>query len=430
MNANGRQFHFMNILGFRPVFILGLITATTLVSPAAVPAAAAPPRFFPPDAPGAAAYTLPDPLRTLDGRTITTVAEWEKIRRPELLELFRAQVYGRVPDTAYTQAFRVVSENSGALGGAATRKEIEITVSARGKALAIRLFLFTPNHATSPVPAFLLMGNSSVDHYDPAVARPSGYWPVETGIARGYAMAAFWSWDADPDQKADVDFKDGAHALLDAGPRQPDSWATIAAWAWGMSRCLDYLVTDPAIAADRVAVVGHSRAGKTALWAAAQDERFAMACSNDSGTGGAALSRRRTKEKESVEAINRLFPHWFATNFKAFGGREQEMPVDQHLLLALIAPRTVCVASASQDLWADPRGEFLSLVATRPAYELYGLGGLGDRTEMPPIGEPLHGEGAHYWIREGRHALTAADWKFYFDSADLAFGRVAPKPIR
>ena len=210
----------------------------------------------------------------------------------------------------------------------------------------------------------------------------------------------------------------------DAATRSPHAWGALAAWAWGASRCLDYLVTDPAVAADRVAVIGHSRGGKTVLWAAAEDQRFALACSNDSGCGGAALSRRRVPHRETLPVINRAFPHWFDANFKRYNDREDELPVDQHELIALIAPRAVAVASASEDLWADPRGEYLSVVHARPVYRLFGHDALGAAPEMPAIGDALHGDGAHYHLREGKHNLALVDWQAYWDFVDRTF---APK---
>jgi hypothetical protein len=248
----------------------------------------------------------------------------------------------------------------------------------------------------------------------------SEFWPAEAAVARGYGIAAFYNGDVDPDKHDG--FKDGAHGLLDAGERPPDAWGTIAAWAWGASRVMDYFATDPDVARDQVAVIGHSRGGKTALWAGAQDERFALVISNDSGCGGASPSRRRFKERESVARINKAFPHWFCESFKSYNEQEDKLPVDQHMLLALMAPRAVYVASADQDLWADPRGEFLSLVHAGPVHQLFGKKGLGT-AEMPPIGEPLHGDGAAYHIREGKHNLTLFDWRCYMDFADKLFGR-------
>jgi dienelactone hydrolase len=376
-------------------------------------------KFFAPDAPGMPTYTLPDLVTAADGRKITTADQWQKIRRPETLELFRKHVYGRVPATPYEKRFKVVKEDPAAMGGAATLKQVEVTITAAGKSLTIPFTLFVPKKAVKPVPAFLLICNRSRDDIDPTREKKFDFWPAEAVIARGYAVAAFFNGDVAPDQK-DA-FKEGIHGLLDRG-RSADAWGTLAGWAWGASRCMDYLENDKDIAHDKVVVVGHSRGGKTALWAGAEDERFAVVCSNDSGCGGAALSRRRNAQKETVAKINRGFPHWFNDNFKSYNDREDKLPVDQHMLIALIAPRAVCVASAEDDLWADPRGEFLSAVHAGPVYRLFGKQGLGDSPEMPSIGTPLHGDGIHYHIREGKHDLTLYDWTCYMDFADRVFG--------
>lgn len=376
-------------------------------------------RYFAADAPDAPSYTLPDPLTTTEGRKIATADEWKRIRRPEVLELFREQVYGRVSATPHEINFKIVNENRHAMDNSATLRQVEITISARGRSLVIPLSLFIPHDAPKPVPTFLLICNRSRDNIDPTRRKMSEFWPAEEGIARGYGMAAFHNADVAPDQK-DA-FNEGIHGLLDGPIRPPDAWGTLAAWAWGASRCMDYLERDQDVAAGKVAVIGHSRGGKTALWAAAEDERFALACSNDSGCGGAALSRRRIPGRETLAVINRVFPHWFTANFKRYSAREDTLPIDQHMLIALIAPRAVAVGSAEQDLWADPRGEFLSVVHARPVYRLFGQEALGAVPEMPAIGKPLHGDGTHYHIREGKHDLTLFDWTCYWDFADRVF---------
>jgi hypothetical protein len=286
--------------------------------------------------------------------------------------------------------------------------------------LPINLVLFVPNKAPKPTPVFLLIDNRGPENLDPTRKQKSDFWPAEEAIRRGYAIAAFHNGDVDPDQHDG--FKNGIHGLLDATPRPPDAWGTIAAWAWGASRVMDYFETDPNLARDQVAVIGHSRGGKTALWAGAEDERFALVISNDSGCTGAALSRRRFPGKEQVARINQGFPHWFCENYKGFNDREDALPVDQHMLLALIAPRAVAVGSAEDDLWADPRGEFLSLVHAAPVYRLLGQKTLETAT-MPPIGHPLHAGRTHYHIREGKHNLTLVDWQAYMDFGDQVFGR-------
>jgi hypothetical protein len=397
---------------------LGLVPAALLYLAITSPGIAQ--DAYPPD-PAMPAYTLPDPLRTKAGQPVTTAAEWTKTRRPETLELFRTHVYGRVPATPYEKSFHVAQEDKAALGGAATLRLVDVRIARGEKSLTIRVHLFTPNKAPRPAPAFLLICNRGPENIDPTRQAKSEFWPVEEGIARGYAMAAFLNADVDPDRHDG--FQNGIHGLLDDAPRPPDAWGTIAAWAWGASRVLDYLQTVPEINPREVAVIGHSRGGKTALWAAAEDQRFAIAVSNDSGCGGASLSRRRFAGREQVARIVSSFPHWFCSNFKDYSEREDDLPLDQHQLMALIAPRPVAVGSAAEDRWADPRGEFLSVVHSAPVYALLGHKGLGT-AEMPLIGDAIHGDRAHYHLRPGKHNLILVDWQHYWDFADRVFSTI------
>lgn len=374
---------------------------------------------YPPDPP-LPAFTLPSVLKANAGQPISTKEQWTTSRRPELLELFRTHVYGRVPPTKYEQAYRVVQEDAHAIDGKATLRIVEITITRGNKSLPIRVHLFVPNQLPQPAPAFVLICNRGAENIDPTRQTKSEFWPVEVGIAQGYAMAAFLNADVDPDRHDN--FQNGIHGLLDEQPRTADSWGTIAAWAWGASRVLDYLLTVPQIAPDKIAVIGHSRGGKTALWAAAEDERFALAVSNDSGCGGAALSRRKFAGREQVARIVSSFPHWFCSRFATYADREDELPVDQHELLALVAPRGVAVGSASEDKWADPRGEFLSLVHAEPAFKLFGQAGLA-ATEIPFIGGHIDGDNAHYHLRPGKHNLLIEDWEHYFRFARQVFQR-------
>jgi len=358
-------------------------------------------------------YVLPEVLTTSKGKKIKNARMWEKIRRNEILELFRENVYGRVPTTPYTKSFRLVKEDKNAMGGDATLKQVDITINSDGKSLDIHLTLFIPNKSPKPVPAFLLIDNRGPENTDPLRLVKSEFWPAEEAIARGYAIAVFSNADVDPDNFDE--FKNGIHGLLDRGERKPDSWGTIAAWAWGASRCLDYFETDKDLDARKVAVVGHSRGGKTALWAAAEDQRFAMAVANESGCGGASLARR--KYGETVARITTAFPHWFCKNYNKWGNNEDSMPVDMHMLMALIAPRAVYVTSASEDLWADPRGSYLSLYHSLPVFRLYDKS-TALKEQMPPLNIPVTSGKVAYHVRDGVHNMLLKDWNWFMDFGD------------
>ena len=313
---------------------------------------------------------LPDPLKTLDGKKVTSAEVWRKTRRPEILELFRKHVYGRAPvGRPENLKFEVEEVVKDALGGIATKKRVRISFEGTGGKGALRLYIYVPNKAKKPAPGFLLICHRTSDKIDPDQKVKNPFWPAEAIVARGYTAAIYFAQDVDPD-KYDK-FKNGVHGIFDKIPRKPDAWATIAAWAWGASRAMDYFETDADIDAKRMAVIGHSRGGKTSLWCGAEDQRFAMVISNNSRCSGAALAKRKSGER--VAWINKGFPHWFCDNYSKFDGKEEEMPVDQHMLVALAAPRPVYVASASKDSWADPLGEFLACVNAEGVYKLFGL---------------------------------------------------------
>lgn len=356
---------------------------------------------------------LPDLLVDSTGEKVNSPAAWQTVRRPELLELFRTHIYGRAPVGRPETLSFTVTDTAIAMDGKANRKLVDISFSAAGGTGIIHLVLFTPRQ-TVPTPCFLLICNRGEENIDPARNRKSPFWPAEMIVERGYAAAAFLTTDVAPDNKQS--FEHGVHKVFGTTPgaRKPDSWGTIAAWAWGASRVLDYLETDREIDSKRVAVVGHSRGGKTALWAGAEDERFAMVVSNDSGSTGAALARGKAGER--IRDINRGFPYWFCDNYKKFDDREDALPVDQHMLLALSAPRLLYVASAAEDTWADPRSEFLSAVHATPAYRLLGHDGLGTDV-FPEVESPVHNGRIGYHVRSGKHNLTEYDWGRFMDFA-------------
>jgi hypothetical protein len=360
-----------------------------------------------------AEYTLPDIFGSDNGVMITSPELWNTIRRPEIVELFRKYVYGRPPETQYQEKFKVVSLDQHAMGGVATKKDVEILIETATKSLSFHLILYTPNDSKKAVPVFLLIDPWLSEADSPQWKEKDQYWPVKEALKRGYGMAVFNASDLDPDNFDD--FKNGIHGLLDQNPRPDDAWGTIAAWAWGASRCLDYLVTDKDVSHDKVAVVGHSRAGKTALWAGAADTRFAMVISNESGAGGAALARRRFGE--TVARLNSAFPHWFCSNYKKFSNNEDSLPLDMHMLLALVAPRALYVDCADEDLWGDPNGSYMSLYNAVPVFKLLGVN--SDIPEsMPPLNKQIISGRVGFHIRDGAHNLLLKDWNWFMDFAD------------
>ncbi|RKD85025.1 glucuronyl esterase domain-containing protein [Mangrovibacterium diazotrophicum] len=384
-------------------------------------------------------YELPEILVSEKGRKIKKPEQWEKIRRPEILHLFVQEVYGKVPGEIAPPEVIVYEDRGEAFGGKAIRKQIDLVFEGNGRTLSVGVLMYLPK-AASPAPVILgynFLGNHAIVD-DPEIRiseswvrnNPSlgivnnhfteqsrGFdaesWPVEKMLDAGFGLVTVYYGEVDPDYD---DFENGIHPLFyKEGQDHPaaDEWASIGAWAWGLSRVMDYLETDSDVNAKQVIVFGHSRLGKTALWAVASDQRFAACISNDSGCMGAALSRRRFGE--TIGIANKNFPQWFCGNFKKYSGFEDYLPIDQHMLLALIAPRPLYVASATEDLWSDPKGEFLSAQAASAVYRLYGLTAIDDE-QMPSPEHPVGGV-LSYHLRTGKHAVKPFDWEQYLQWA-------------
>jgi hypothetical protein len=387
---------------------------------------------------------LPDPLAMFNGQRIATPDEWRQKRRPELTALFEFYMYGRAPAPPDNLRSKVDRTDANYFGGKATKKEVSISCGPAGTP-EIHLLVVVPNRRARRAPLFLgtnFHGNHTLVD-DPLVALPVTWmpehtpgavdhratdagrgteinvWNLEKSIDRGYGVATFYCGDVDPDKP---DFTDGVHPYyFEAGRTEPGphEWGTIAAWAWGISRAVDYLVTDADVDPQRIAVVGHSRLGKTALLAAAMDDRIAMAIPLQAGCGGTAPSRGRVGE--SVKQINDRFPHWFCATFKEFNEQVERLPFDQHSLVALVAPRPVLFANAVEDEWANPAGQFEVLKAADPVYRLLSVDGLGSADHMPDT-RKLVGERLGYFIRPGKHSMTLEDWQTFWDFADKHFG--------
>jgi len=395
-------------------------------------------------------YTLPDPLTSINGKKVLKAEEWRKSRRPEVLRLFEEKVHGRTPSTKVKTRYRVASTDRNALEGKAVRKQVTISFAGHESGPKINMLLYLPAHAKGPTPVFvgLNFGGNHTVNADPGITLPSVWirersqgadsppnaaymhkaatedsrgrsatqWQVERLLARGYGLATAYYGDIEPD--FDGGMEHGVRKMfLREGQKEPgpNEWGAIGAWAWGLSRMADYLTSDNDVDGKRLAVMGHSRLGKAALWAGAQDERFAIVISNNSGEGGAALSKRNFGE--DVWRLNNNFPHWFSKAYRQYANKEADLPVDHHMLIALIAPRPVYVASAAEDLHSDPRGEFLSAVHAGPVYELLDKQSLGT-DEMPGLHEPIQ-KTIGYHIRAGKHDVTSYDWDRFCDFADL-----------
>jgi dienelactone hydrolase len=381
-------------------------------------------------------YTLPDVLKCSDGRQVTTVQQWEQARRPELLELFASQMYGRTPEDRIAVTYETLTENPNAMGGKATTRQVKFRFGNGQKTIEAILLLVIPNHVNGKMPVFVgynFKGNHTTT-MEPEIFFPPSFhlikkaddpdwvrgcqasrWSYDRIISRGYAVATMCYHDIFPDKAG---MKDHSIVSLFPGYRPdsnaPDEWQAIGAWAWGSSRIVDYLETQDKFDTNRIILMGHSRQGKAALWAGAQDERFRIVISNNSGSGGASLSKRIFGE--TVARVSSIQPPWFCPAFSKYAGNESALPFDQHELIALMAPRPVYVASAAEDGWADPKGEFLSAVHAGPVYELYGLSGLGTDVQ-PGVNRPIMNN-IGYHIRTGKHDVTEYDWIRFMDFAD------------
>lgn len=424
----------------------GLLVFVLFLAPRVAPAAEAARANY--DEHKVPPYSLPDPLVHTDGTPVRTATDWRERRRPELLALFTREVYGRTPEGRPPgMHWATTSVDRQALGGKATRKEVTVWFTDRKDGPKMHVLVYQPNGDAAPWPVFLglnYFGNHCVNP-DPGITLSQAWmrtspefgivnhrateatrgvhsyrWNIEAVIARGYATATVYYGDLCPDNDHGIEESVGAHYRTGSvNRRAPDAWGSIGIWAWGLSRALDCLGHDPELDARRVAVHGHSRLGKAALWAGAQDERFALVISNNSGAGGAALAKRIFGETVALSNTRHSTP-WYSLNYRKYNDNESALPVDQHQLLTLIAPRPLYVASSAQDRGADPTGEFLSLKHADPVFRLLGRRGLGVAA-MPAVDHPVHGDGLAYHVRSGNHDITLYDWVQFMDFADRQF---------
>jgi hypothetical protein len=361
---------------------------------------------------------LPDPFVSLKGNPIISIQDWENIRRPEILKLFEENVYGQIPTDFDDISFSEVTKSQNPYPNTAILKEVDIKVSREGKSHTMRLNVFIPKNEKGPFPVILLI-NYQLPYAGGRLVE-EGFWPVKELVEKGNATASFHVETVAPDDKER--FAEGViGTLYPEQLSQKDGMRALAAWGWGAMRAMDYFESEPLLDAKKAVLVGHSRSGKAALWASANDNRWAVTIPNESGCGGAALSRR--KFGETVQVINTSFPHWFNDNFKTFNGKEELLPLDQHMLVSLIAPRGVYFSSAREDRWADPKGEYLSIkLGSRVYSHIYGKE-VSFHLDFEELKGPIIQSFAGYHIREGEHDLTLEDWKSYMDFVELNFGK-------
>lgn len=389
-------------------------------------------------------YPIPNVLGTSDGSTITNKEDWLNKRRPELLNLFASEVFGKTPSDQIPVHIETVGKDKPVFNGKGYMRQAIMHIGPN-KEVKAHLLTYLPASAVKnnkPAPTFVILnfwGNHAVSDDKDITLNPhwfrnnntkgivdnrateasrgssSNRYSIETILDRGYALLTAYYGDFDPD--FDDDFKNGIHPLFNKNAPKPaaDDWGSIGAWAWGLSRMADYAQSLSEIDSAKLAVLGHSRLGKTSLWAGAQDERFGIVISNNSGCGGAALSKRIFGE--TVGRINTAFPHWFCDNHNRYSNNEGELPIDHHQLIALMAPRPVYIASATEDRWADPKGEFLGGKLAEPVYQLFNKPGLGVE-EWPAADTPV-GKFIGYHLRTGKHDVTPYDWDRFMDFADL-----------
>ena len=367
-------------------------------------------------------YDLPRLLVTAEGKRVTTPEEWRNVRRPQILSLFGNLVYGCVPEpeSPIKTVFKVRKTDPKFMGGKATRKDVQIRISNDKGAVEMLVLVFVPNKANKPVPAFMKhsFNNTKSRDFDshPSKSRLRNGWPLGEFFDRGYGFVAVYQQDLVGHNE--VEFLRGIHRLFyRKGQSFPNAneWGVLSAVAWGAMRAMDYLETDSDIDHNRVAIMGHSKMGKATLWTAAQDERFALAISAQSGCAGAALWRRRSGE--TLEKMVTRFPYWLCRNAWKFVNNEEDLPVDQHMLLACIAPRPVYVHSGVEDTWADGRGEYLSAYHASEVYRLLGKKGLSSETS-PPAGQAIIESDVGYHIRKGGHSIEMYDWQRFLDFTD------------
>jgi hypothetical protein len=370
-------------------------------------------------------YNLPELMQTQGGEQVSTIEEWEKVRRPEILKLFEDNVYGQVPKEFDKIKFKIINKDKKAIDGKATFKLITITVYRNQKSVIFNLLMFIPNNIKKPVPTFLVINHRGIKTMDITRKKKDGFWPAEQVIEAGYGIAGIDVKYGTPETP--IRFAQTVQEIYPEQTGTSNGIAVLGAWGWGASRAIDYFEKDNSVDAKKIILVGHSRGGKASLWCGAQDERVAITISNDSGNSGAAISRR--KFGETISRITTSVPGWFCPNYLQYSDNEDKLPIDQHMLIALMAPRVVYVSSAEKDLWADPKGQYLALFESQPVFDLY-ESETNLPIEMPEVDLQIIRPNIGFHNRKGSHNMTPYDWQQFIIFANIYFNKLyTPKKM-
>ena len=385
--------------------------------------------------------TLPDLLTLQNGKPVTTAKQWYRQRRPEVLRIVEENQYGRWPARKPKVSYEI-DEDLG-LGGTAVRKQVTLRFGNDADSPHADVLIYLPKDANAPVPLLLNLSFSpnNLTVADPGV-KPGRRWDAKTEsyveaeaapgrmrfglddtirkyLKEGYGFATVCYTDFEPDVNhaakygvRSLWFKDGQDE-----PAGDDEWGAISAWAWGVSNIIDYFEKDPDIDASRIALTGCSRLGKTTIWAGARDQRIAVVIPSCSGEGGAALSRRNYGETVAHLTEGTRYPYQFSRNYAHWADKVEQMPMDAHFVIALIAPRPLLLSTGNTDNWSDPKGEFLAAVQAGKVYELLGEDGLGT-DEMPPAETPIFNT-LGYVMHDGGHGVLPQDWDYYLEFMKL-----------
>ncbi len=376
-------------------------------------------------------YTLPDPLVLLNGKKVTDGKTWLQVRRPEIVKLYEDNQFGKAPVRPAGLSFNVFDAGTPAFGGKALRKQVRIYFTKDTSDHKMDLLIYLPAKAAKPTPLLLNVSfSANMNAANDTGIRPGMVWSkegkkvpatksafgqldVEKFMDAGFGIATVCYTDIEPDFKNGIQY--GIRSLyLKPGATQvaANEWGAIASWAWGLSRAMDYFETDKDIDKKRIAVTGASRLGKTALWTGASDTRFAMVIASISGEGGAAISRRNYGEAVAHITDTSRYFYQFTPNYHTYSNRLNELPVDGHMLISLIAPRPLLLQTGDTDVWSDPKGEFVAAVAAEPVYRLFGKQGPGT-TEMPKAGDSSLLNQLGYYMHTGGHTVLPTDWDIF-----------------